>query len=131
MLVHLRFYAELNDFLPPEKKQTSFEHQCDERVSVKHLVESLNIPHGEVDLILANGRSVDFSYIVQDGDQLSVYPVFESIDISPAGRLRPKPLRRPNQSKPRPRPPRKRTMFRAPIPCKVANSRIALPAVSM
>jgi hypothetical protein len=48
-----------------------------------------------VDIILVNGDSVDFSYIVQDGDHISVYPVFESLDISPLLRLRPAPLRSP------------------------------------
>jgi uncharacterized protein with PIN domain len=51
------------------------------------------VPHTEVDLILVNGASVDFSHLLRDGDRVSVYPVFESIDISPVLRLRPKPLR--------------------------------------
>jgi uncharacterized protein with PIN domain len=93
--VHLRFYAELNDFLPPEKKQVRFKHEYRGKLSVKHLIESFNVPHIEVDLILANGDTVDFSYIVGDGDYLSVYPLFESIDISAIGRLRPLPLRNP------------------------------------
>ena len=40
----------------------------------------------------ANWR-VDFSYRIQDGDKISVYPVFESIDIPSLVRLRPVPLR--------------------------------------
>jgi uncharacterized protein with PIN domain len=46
-----------------------------------------------VDLILVNGQSVDFSYQLQEGDRVSVYPVFESVDITPLIRLRPAPLR--------------------------------------
>jgi uncharacterized protein with PIN domain len=42
---------------------------------------------------LTNSESVDFSHIVRDKDRISVYPVFESIDINPIGRLRPQPLR--------------------------------------
>jgi uncharacterized protein len=57
------------------------------------MIEALGIPHTEVDLILASGESVDFSYRVQNGDRISVYPVFESIDISSLVRLRPQPLR--------------------------------------
>lgn len=90
---HFRFYAELNDFLPQNKRQTTFSHEFDGRVSVKHLVESLGVPHTEIDLILINGMSVDFSTIVEDGDRVSVYPVFESLDINPVGRLRPQSLR--------------------------------------
>jgi uncharacterized protein with PIN domain len=88
-----RFYAELNDFLPPERQRRPFTHSFQGRVSVKHLIESLGVPHIEVDLILANGESVDFSYIVGDGDRISIYPVFESLDITSVNHLRPRPLR--------------------------------------
>ena len=90
-----RFYAELNDFLPPGRKQVAFTHHFKGRVSIKDMIESLGVPHTEVDLILINGASVDFSYLVRDGDRISVYPVFESFDITPLVHLRPKPLRDP------------------------------------
>jgi len=89
----LRFYAELNDFLPSERKQVPFVHEFSGRSSVKDVIESLGVPHTEVDLILVNGESVDFSCQVGNGDRISVYPVFESIDISPVLRVRPRPLR--------------------------------------
>jgi hypothetical protein len=47
----------------------------------------------EVDLVLANGKPVDFSYPVHDGDLVSVYPAFESLDIASVSRVRPVPLR--------------------------------------
>jgi uncharacterized protein with PIN domain len=59
------------------------------------MIESFGVPHPEIDLILVNGQSVDFHYIVNDGDRISVYPVFECLDISPLIRLRPEPLRNP------------------------------------
>lgn len=90
-----RFYEELNDFLAPELRKTTFTHAFDRRASVKDMIESFGVPHTEVDLILVNGNSVDFHYIVGDEDRISVYPVFESLDISPLVRLRPKPLRHP------------------------------------
>ena len=55
----------------------------------------MGIPHTEVDLILVNGEPVDFSRQLIDGDMVSIYPVFESFDISPVNRLRPEPLREP------------------------------------
>jgi len=91
--ISFRFYAELNDFLPLNRRQVSFDFEFSGRVSIKHLIESLGVPHIEVDLILVNSRSVDFHYIVQPGDRISVFPVFETIDISSIGRLRPNPLR--------------------------------------
>jgi uncharacterized protein with PIN domain len=92
--VSFRFYAELNDFLPANKRQRTFSHAFELRASVKDMIEALGVPHTEVDLILVQGESVDFSYLVQDGDRISVYPVFESVDITPLVRVRPQPLRK-------------------------------------
>ncbi len=63
--------------------------------TVKHLIEMLGVPHPEVDLILVNEQSVDFDYLVQGGDRVSVYPVFESVDIRGISKVRPEPLRSP------------------------------------
>jgi uncharacterized protein len=93
--VYLRFYEELNDFLPEEKRKKKFTHQFIDRASVKDLIESLGVPHTEVDLILVNGKSVNFKYLINDGDDVSIYPLFESFDISDVQHLRPKPLRKP------------------------------------
>ena len=90
-----RFYEELNDFLPEEKRKVRFEHNFIDRASVKDMIESLGVPHTEVDLILVNRNSVDFSYVVNDNDDISVYPVFESFDIKDVQHLRSKPLRDP------------------------------------
>jgi hypothetical protein len=88
-----RFYAELNDFLSRGRRYVTFEHTVAQRTPVKDAVESLGVPHTEIDLILANGDAVDFSYQVREHDRISVYPVFEAIDIAPLTRLRPEPLR--------------------------------------
>jgi len=93
--VQFRFYEELNDFLAPGYRGTGFDHQFDRRASIKDMIEALGVPHTEVELILVNGESVDFSYLVHDGDRISVYPMFESLDISPLLRVRRRPLRRP------------------------------------
>ncbi len=91
----LRFYAELNDFLPPEKRQTAFSHNFFGQPSVKDMIESLGVPHTEVDLILAGDTSVDFNYRVNGGDRISVFPMFEAIDISKVLKVRPESLREP------------------------------------
>jgi len=93
--VQIRFYEELNDFLAPRLRKTDITHDFERRTSVKDMIESFGVPHTEVEIILVNGSSVDFSCIVQDGDRISVYPVFESLDVSPLIRLRPEPLRTP------------------------------------
>ena len=52
----------------------------------------MGVPSDEVDLILVNGESVPFDYIIGEGDRISIYPIFESLDISSVTRLRDKPL---------------------------------------
>jgi uncharacterized protein with PIN domain len=93
--VIFRFYEELNDFLPLNKKKKRIGHSFIDRTSVKDMIESLGVPHTEVDLILVNGISVDFSYLINNGDDISVYPTFESLDITNLQHLRAKPLRKP------------------------------------
>lgn len=94
-VAHFRFYEELNDFLAPQRRGQEFALRCAESATVKNAIESVGVPHTEVELILANGESVDFAYRVREGDRVSVYPVFESFDVSPLLRLRPRPLREP------------------------------------
>ena len=94
-VANFRFYEELNDFLAPARRKISFAHEFAQRASVKDMIESLGVPHPEIDLIVVNGRSVDFAYIVRADDHISVYPMFESFDITPLQRLRSKPLRNP------------------------------------
>jgi sulfur carrier protein ThiS len=89
-----RFYAELNDLLPAAMRQKELAFSFKEkRRSVKDMIESLGIPHTEVDLILVNGVSATFERHIEDGDRISVYPVFEGLDISDVTLLRPRPLR--------------------------------------
>jgi len=88
-----RFYAELNDFLPYESRGKELTRRFTVSGSVKDFVESFGVPHTEVDLVLANGEPVDFAYAVRDADRISVYPAFESLDISSVSRVRPRPLR--------------------------------------
>ena len=89
-----RFYEELNDFLPKRRRKTDFQVDFKERRSVKDMIEALGVPHTEIDLILVNGKSVDFAYVLQNGDRVSVYPVFESLNIENVTRLRKVPLRK-------------------------------------
>jgi uncharacterized protein with PIN domain len=91
--VWFRFYEELNDFLPLLKRKTSFEYSFKGNPSAKDAIEALGIPHVEVDMIIVNGKPVDFSYKIKNEDQISVYPVLESMDISGVSPLRDKPLR--------------------------------------
>ena len=91
--VFIRFYEELNDFIRADYRKKQIERRLKHRTTVKDLIESFGVPHTEVDLILVNGNSADFSHRVSDGELISVYPVFESFDISEVTRLQERPLR--------------------------------------
>jgi uncharacterized protein with PIN domain len=74
MTVSFSFYGELNDFPIHGEKGPVFRYECSQAASVKHAIESFGVPHPEVDLILVNGRSVDFDYTIRDRDTVQVYP---------------------------------------------------------
>ena len=88
-----RFYEELNEFLPKHRNKVDFEAEFNGRKSIKDIIEEFGVPPTKVDLILINGKSVDFNTIFQDGDRVSVYPVFESFNIQNVTLLRKFPLR--------------------------------------
>lgn len=89
------FYAELNDFLARERRKREFEYRCARAATVKNAIEALGIPHTEAEVILVNGRSVDFSYLVREGDRVSVYPRLGAPDSQPLRRVREEPSREP------------------------------------
>jgi uncharacterized protein with PIN domain len=86
------FHAELNDFLPRNKRQSKIFHTFEERASIKDMIESLGVPHTEVDCIEVNGESVNFSYIVQDKDTINVYPISVAVGMTSTISVRPQPL---------------------------------------
>jgi uncharacterized protein len=88
-----RFYEELNDFLRWDRRKRAIEYRCARAATVKNAIEALGVPHTEVELILVNGESVDLSYLVRDGDYVSVYPKFECFDVRELLKIRGVPLR--------------------------------------
>lgn len=91
--VRFRFYEELNDYLPEELRKGWIESSAEPGTSVGEKIASFGIPLEEIDLVLINQQSESFEYILQEEDRISVYPVFESFDISQVSKLRDKPLR--------------------------------------
>jgi hypothetical protein len=54
-----RFYAELNDHLPPGERYRTLEKEFFVPASVKDMIESIGVPHTEVELVVVNGESSD------------------------------------------------------------------------
>jgi uncharacterized protein len=90
--VSFRLYEELNDYVLPERRKTTFSVTFKDPVTIREAICSLGIPENKVDLVLMNSESVPFDHIIKEGSIVSIYPIFESIDISSITRLRDKPL---------------------------------------
>ena len=89
--VEVRLYAGLNAFVPRRRRQAAIALTLDEHDSVKHVIESLGVPHTEVDLVLVNGASVGFAHRVGHGDRVAAYPRFVALDVAGVSRVRPDP----------------------------------------
>ncbi|MCB1984257.1 MAG: Mut7-C ubiquitin/RNAse domain-containing protein [Burkholderiales bacterium] len=73
---HLHFHADLKDFIVPLERHKIIVHDFNRKASIKDVIESYNVPHTEIDLILVNDISVGFDYIVQNGDDIHVHPLY-------------------------------------------------------
>jgi hypothetical protein len=70
--VIVRVYEELNDFLPEARRKRDIDVEVDRPRSVRDALESLGVPHTEIDLILVDGKSVDFAHLLQGGERVAV-----------------------------------------------------------
>lgn len=93
--VTLRFYAELNDHLPPGRRGRDWVRELPNPAPARHLIEACGVPHTEVELLLCDGVSVGLEQRVEDGARLAVYPLFEAFDLGPLRRLQARALRQP------------------------------------
>ena len=93
--ISVRFYGTLNDFLPVPRRQATLVCAFNSSPSVKDFVEALGVPHPEIDLLIVDGRSVDFGYRLRDGDRVAVYPLIRTFDVGDTVRLQPPPQTEP------------------------------------
>ena len=68
------FRSGLTVFLPVKWREVWVTYAFNQDQSVKHLVESMGVPHTEVGKILINGQPVGFDSLVSDGDHVEVFP---------------------------------------------------------
>ncbi len=73
--IRLKFHGDLPFFLGTKTRPETVERALREKTSVKDVIESCGVPHPEVDLILINGRPVNFGYALRTDADVDVYPV--------------------------------------------------------
>lgn len=84
-----RFHDRLNDFLPPAPRGGTLSRDVSRRAAIKDVIESLGVPHTEVDVILVDGVSVGFEHILAGGEWVEVFPW--TVAPSVTRHLRPRP----------------------------------------
>lgn len=87
--VTFRFYGDLNFFLPANHRQRDIACPFNGPQSVKHLIESLGVPHPEIAAILIDGEPVGFEAMPIDGNRIAVYPELCVINMEDIAPLRP------------------------------------------
>lgn len=93
--VELRFYEELNDYLPVSLRKQAYARDLQEKSTVRAIIAAEGVPPEAVELVLADGRSVGLDYSPREGERLAIYPVFEAFDLGGLRRIRERPLREP------------------------------------
>lgn len=87
----VRLYAELAEFVPKRRRESEYVVDVAGSRSVKDAIESLGVPHTEVELILVDGEPVGFDHRLGDGSRVSVYPHFATLTPDQGTALRPQP----------------------------------------
>jgi hypothetical protein len=72
--LQFHFHGELNDFLLPLQRNVTFEHPVGPTDTLKHIIESLGVPHTEVGAVAANGKLHDLSEPAADFEAIEVFP---------------------------------------------------------
>lgn len=70
----VHFHDRLNDFLPPPRRGDPIALEVSRRAAIKDVIESLGVPHTEIDVILVDSVSVGFEHILAGGERVDVYP---------------------------------------------------------
>lgn len=73
--VSVRFHGELNDLVRSDLSQLGIVRTVPGSPAVKDVIESLGVPHVEVDAIVVDGVPVGFDHRVRDGESIDVFPV--------------------------------------------------------
>ena len=77
------FLGRLRDFLPRDQRERIIRVEFRGEQSLKHLIESLGVPHPEIGRVQVNGREGSLSTITRDEDQVEVHPIQNGCLIEP------------------------------------------------
>lgn len=78
--LQISFLNELNDLVPKRRRGKQITVSFKGRQSIKHIIESLGVPHTEAGLLIVNEQPTDFDYLVQSEDVIQVHPASPELD---------------------------------------------------
>ncbi len=87
VFVQLTFHGDLKALLSRPRRAGTVDYEIRDRPAVKDAIEACGIPHTEVDLIVGQGRSLDFSHQLNGGEQLDIYPPGYAVAVAGARHL--------------------------------------------
>jgi len=74
MKIRVKLFATFNRFRPGELAGKPFEMEVPDSISLKELINRLNIPQEEVKVCFVNGRAQDLEVNLFDGDEVGIFP---------------------------------------------------------
>jgi uncharacterized protein len=77
------FHGRLNDFLKRDHKHKQIAVNFRGAQSIKHLAESLGVPHPEIGRVQINGQEDALERITQDGDSIEIRPIENGYPAEP------------------------------------------------
>jgi uncharacterized protein with PIN domain len=80
---YFSFLGRLNDFLPRLQRQQTLSVEFRGRQSIKHLAESLGVPHPEIGAVHVKGQERTLNKIKQDADRVEVHPIPDGCPVEP------------------------------------------------
>lgn len=80
---YFAFDGRLNDFLPREEREQILRVDFRGSQTIKHLAESLGVPHPEIGRVQVNRHEGTLNTITQDGDRVEIHPIPNGCPVEP------------------------------------------------
>ena len=77
------FFGRLNDFLPRDQRNQVIAVHFRGRQTIKHLAESLGVPHPEIGRVQVNGQERALDTITEDRDRIGIHPIPNGLLVEP------------------------------------------------
>ena len=73
--VEVRLYASLRKYHPKSGSGEALVFTLDDKAKLGDLLDRLNIPRQEVNILMVNGKWQKENYLLQDGDRIGFFPL--------------------------------------------------------